>query len=245
MKTLYTFDPLRDHISKVEYIDHMGSDLSVVNAARVSFDKESVAINQVPMSAGLTPSIAIVGEKDAKLIHYLAKHGHWTPFGHATVSLRVKAPVFVARQLVKHQVGLVWNEVSRRYVSTPPEFYWPTKLNSAAANVKQGSTGEAHGASGSILTEAHILVERLSRLYSAAVASEVAPEDARMFLPVNMYTEWVWSGSLMAWARVCNLRLDPHAQEHTRKFAEGIAAVVSPLFPVSFKALVPLVGSHE
>lgn len=224
MKT--KFDPLQDGISSVGYIDHMGSDLSVANAARVSFDKESAEMSGA----------------DAKLIHYLAKHGHWTPFGHAQVSLRVKAPIFVARQLVKHQVGLVWNEVSRRYVSTPPEFYWPTKLNSAAVNVKQGSTGEAHSGSRQYTHVAKSLTEGVTHLYATMIADGVAPEDARMFLPVNMYTEWVWSGSLMAWARVCKLRLDPHAQEHTRKFAEGIVAVVSPLFPVSFSALVP---GHE
>jgi len=216
------YDPLQDGISNVEYVDHMGSDLSVVNAARVSFDKHSDELV----------------DADAKLIRYLAKHGHWTPFGHAHVSLRVKAPIFVARQLVKHQVGLVWNEVSRRYVSTPPELYWPTKLNSAAVNVKQGSTGEAHPASESAIRAASTAVDELSRLYTGMIAQGIAPEDARMFLPVSMYTEWVWSGSLMAWARVCNLRLDSHSQEHTQAFAAGIAAVVAPLFPVSFNALV-------
>lgn len=226
MKT--KFDPLQDGISNVEYVDHMGDDLSVVNAARVSFDKVSLVMDQ----------------GDAKLIRYLADHGHWTPFGHAQVSLRVKAPIFVARQLVKHQVGLVWNEVSRRYVSTPPEFYLPKKLNSAATNVKQGSTGEAHKGSAIAIGAMQEAVNALGAFYSDMVAEGIAPEDARMILPLNTYTEWVWSGSLMAWARVCNLRLDPHAQEHTRKFAEGIVGVVAPLFPVSFSALVPLLEAE-
>lgn len=226
-------DPLQDGISKVEYIDHMGSDLSVVNAARVSFDKESDWERSV--LPGVGPTLATA---DARLIGYLAKHNHWTPFGHAHLSLRVKSPIFVARQLVKHQVGLVWNEVSRRYIDTPPEFYWPEELNARAENVKQGSTGQRLVGSENLLRQATYAVEHIAAIYTDMIDAGVAPEDARMFLPLNTYTEWVWSGSLAAWARVCKLRLDPHAQVHTRKFAEGIAAITSEKFPVSFKALM-------
>lgn len=236
------YDPLQDGISKVEYIDHMGSDLSVVNAARVSFDKTSDWDYHGPDDAGTRLKNA-----DAGLIKYLAKHNHWTPFGHAQLSLRIKAPIFVARQLVKHQVGLVWNEVSRRYIDTPPEFYWPKHLNARAENVKQGSTGTSHEASHEYLDAAKNLIDRAERisiintllgLYNDMINDGIAPEDARMFLPLNTYTEWVWSGTLAAWARVCKLRLDPHAQVHTRAFAEGIVPIAAAHFPVAFKALM-------
>lgn len=123
---------------KVDYIDHMGDDLSVVNAARVSFDKESELDYNEPKSVGY------LKEADRKLISYLATHGHWSPFAHTSVCFRFKAPIFVARQLVKHQVGLTWNEVSRRYVKAAPELWWPEKWRKAAENVKQGSSDEEY-----------------------------------------------------------------------------------------------------
>lgn len=224
-------DPLQDGISKVEYVDHMGTDLSVVNAARVSFDKQS----EWDTYEG---AICCLSQADEKLIGYLARHNHWTPFGHAQLSVRVKAPIFVARQLVKHQVGLVWNEVSRRYIDTPPEFYYPNELNGRAKNVKQGSTGQRLVGAERLRRDAINAVEHIATIYNDMIDAGVAPEDARIFLPLNMYTEWVWSGTLAAWARVCKLRLDPHAQVHTRVFAEGIAAVAGKLFPTSFKALL-------
>lgn len=230
------YDPLKDGISKVEYIDHMGSDLSIVNAARVSFDKQS-GWEETVMPGGVGFAVSL-READKKLINYLARNNHWTPFGHAQLSVRVKAPIFVARQLVKHQVGLVWNEVSRRYIDTPPEFYWPKELNGRAENVKQGSTGQRLVGSENLLREATYAVEHIASIYTDMIDAGIAPEDARMFLPLNMYTEWVWSGTLAAWARVCKLRLDPHAQVHTRVFAEGVAAVAEKLFPISFKALL-------
>lgn len=124
---------------RVEYLDHMGSDLSVVNAARVSFAKESDWVDEQP---GECPSVLKLPEQDKKLINYLAKHNHWSPFAHTSISFRVKAPIFVARQLVKHQVGLVWNEVSRRYVDDEPEFYFPEVWRGRPVNAKQGSSGE-------------------------------------------------------------------------------------------------------
>lgn len=233
----FKHDPLKDGISNIEYIDHMGSDLSVVNAARVSFDKSDWEYR------GLDDPGVRLRSADVELIKYLAKHNHWTPFGHAQLSVRVKAPIFVARQLVKHQVGLVWNEVSRRYIDTPPELYWPEGLNSKADHVKQGSTGIAHVDSAFYTLKNKALLLEVLGAYTAAIRDGIAPEDARMFLPLNMYTEWVWSGTLAAWARVCKLRLDPHAQVHTRVFAEGIAAVAGAHFPVSFAAL--LESSHK
>jgi thymidylate synthase (FAD) len=207
---------------KVEYVDHMGSDLNVVNAARVSFHKIADEFTH----------------KDEKLIAYLAKHNHWTPFAHTSVSLRIKAPIFVARQLVKHQIGLVWNEVSRRYVDEPPEFYMPDVLRARAENVKQGSADHEVQGNGAYLQAANYYTGVMAQMYEGMIHGGVAPEQARMFLPQNMMTEWIWTGSVAAWARVCNLRLDPHTQQETREVAQMIKEVVEPLYPVSFKALL-------
>lgn len=222
----------------VTLIDHMGSDLSVVNAARVSFDKES----QWHVSAWSDENhpITHLSAKDAKLINYLAKHNHWTPFGHCFASFRIKAPIFVARQLGKHQVGLVWNEVSRRYVDHPPEFYIPEKgeWRKRADNVKQGSSVEPADLTGlSSAYSPEYAMERCALVYNRLLDMGVCPEQARMVLPQSMYTEWIWSGSLAAFARVCKLRLDPHTQYETRLVAENIDQHMAELFPVSWKAL--------
>ena len=193
----------------------MGTDLSVVNAARVSFAKESNEFS----------------EKDAKLIHYLAKHNHWSPFGHASLQFRIKAPIFVARQLVKHQVGLVWNEVSRRYVDDEPEFYIPQEWRLKADNKKQGSSDETIEYSlGSTL-------EFIKTTYNNMLKANIAPEMARMILPQNLYTEWYWSGSLMAFARVCNLRCKPDTQWETQVIANQIDCECKQHFPTSWRAL--------
>lgn len=201
-------------------LNHMGTDLDVVNAARVSFAKRH---NE------------FVPEKDGKLIRYLAKHNHWTPFGHAVAKFYVKAPIFVARQLVKHQVGLVWNEVSRRYIDDAPEFWWPEEWRLRAENVKQGS-------SFSTIKYSKEACEKFEKdacqLYQDMLNKGIAPEQARIVLPVNMYTEWHWTGSLAAWARVCKLRLDSHAQAETRKIALQISRQMHELFPVSWQALM-------
>jgi thymidylate synthase (FAD) len=216
----------------VTLIDHMGSDLSVVNAARVSFDKESEWETVDPVNGQAVP--AGLSLRDEKLIAYLAKHNHWTPFGHAFASFRIKAPIFVARQLGKHQVGLVWNEVSRRYVDDEPEFYVPETWRKRAENVKQGSSEDE-----SMMPYAMDAVfEKMKDLYLEMVNKwDVCPEQARMVLPQSMYTEWIWSGSLAAFARVCKLRLDPHTQYETRLVAQEIAEHMAELFPVSWKAL--------
>jgi thymidylate synthase (FAD) len=221
-----TLDPLKDSISSVSYIDHMGSDLSVVNAARVSFNKES-SFDGVDGDTWLS-------EPDTKLINYLAKHNHWTPFGHAQLSLRVKAPIFVARQLVKHQVGLVWNEVSRRYVSDTPEIYQPSGFRLAPeGSIKQGSSDRTSINTGMYPS----IVASIVREYEGMIRNGIAPEEARMILPLATYTEWVWSGSLAAWMRVINLRCDPHSQSQTRAYGEAFASIVQDKFPVSYKAL--------
>lgn len=206
---------------KVDLIDSMGDDLSVVNAARVSFSKESKEFS----------------DKDEKLLNYLAKHNHWTPFGHCFASFRIKAPIFVARQLAKHQVGLCWNEVSRRYIDNEPEFYVPSSWRKRADNVKQGSSDEKAQLMLYVQFCLDNSIPDVIKLYNRLLDSGVCPEQARMVLPQSMMTEWIWSGSLAAFARVCKLRLDPHSQQETREVAQHIAATMHHLFPKSWRAL--------
>ena len=208
----------------VELIDHMGSDASVVNAARVSFGKR----------------ITEMSEGDTKLIRYLAKHNHWSPFGHASVQFRIKAPVFVARQLVKHQVGLTWNEISRRYVDYEPEFYEVDKWRGRPVDKKQGSSEEnIEWINRSIRTSAlQDQVENVALAnYNLMIGAGVAPEQARMILPQSMMTEWYWSGTLYAFARVCNLRCAEDAQYETRIVANLINDECEKLFPISWTEL--------
>jgi len=220
---------------EVEYIQHMGSDLTVVNAARVSFEKESEAEDWEYLDLGQASGdfVAVLNEKDQKLIKYLAKHNHWTPFGHCQVTFRIKAPIFVARQLGKHQVGMVWNEVSRRYVDSEPEFFSIDMFREKADNVKQGSKDEA-----TIPYSLDPLHDYTLECYNNLLKMGVCPEQARMVLPQSMYTEWYWTGSLAAWARVCKLRLDPHTQKETRDIAHFISNKMSIIFPVSWSALM-------
>lgn len=207
----------------VDLIDHMGSDLSVVNAARVSFSKTST----------LEPS-GTLSAKDAKLIGYLARHKHKSPFNHAFASFRVKAPIFVARQLVKHEY-MPWNEVSRRYVDNEPEFYVPETWRKRAADKKQGSSDEFAFVHPEVLGNLYGLV---LHTYQEMLNSGVAPEQARMVLPQSMMTEWIWSGTLFAVAKMCGLRLKPDTQYETRIVAEEIARHMAALYPVSWAALM-------
>ena len=220
---------------EVKFIDKMGSDLSVVNAARVSFSKTSEWESITP--AG--PIEGLLSKQDEKLINYLAKHNHWSPFGHASMQFHIKAPVFVARQLVKHQVGLVWNEVSRRYVDDEVEFYVPEDWRGAPENSKQGSSSEVID-----INPHHRMVDEYQSVcktakwtYEYLLGRGVAPEQARMVLPQSMMTEWYWSGTLMAFARVCNLRCKPDTQLETQMVANQIDEVGEEYFPVSWKAL--------
>lgn len=214
---------------KVELINCMGSDLDVCNAARVSFAKES--------SYSFDPynEVWMLKPEDERLIAYLAKHNHWTPFAHPQVTFRIKAPLFVARQLGKHQVGLVWNEVSRRYVDSEPEFYIPETWRKRAENVKQGSSDEM--VCDEDIAGFREYCETSRWYYQDLLDSGVCPEQARMVLPQSMYTEWIWTGSLAAFARVCKLRLDPHTQRETQEVAQAIAKHLETLFPVSYKYL--------
>ena len=217
---------------KVDFIDQMGSDLSVVNAARVSFAKES-ELEWVEKENSPTMYEQTLSDKDKKLIGYLAKHDHWSPFAHASLQFRIKAPIFVARQLVKHQVGLVWNEVSRRYVDDEPEFYIPSEWRLKAEDKKQGSTDET------IEYNIQGAIEFVTQTYKNLLSVDVAPEMARMVLPQNLYTEWYWSGTLMAFARVCNLRCKPDTQLETQQIAQQIDMLAKEKFPVTWSALRP------
>jgi len=200
---------------EVELLDHMGSDLTVANAARVSFHKHHKSLTQ----------------GDVGLIRYLAYHNHWTPFGHVQLQFRVKAPVFVARQLVKHQVGLVWNEVSRRYVDEPPEFYNPELWRIRAEDKKQGSSDEVLELDSQVFKEYWELMTNAAALYEHMVQEKnIAPEQARMILPQSMMTEWYWTGSLAAFARVVNLRSTPDAQLECRLVANLIDDKINTLY---------------
>lgn len=216
----------------VGYIHHCGSDLTVVNAARVSFDKESFWKEYEEGN---------LFDKDKKLIHYLAKHKHYSPFNHCFITVRVKAPIFVARQLVKHEY-MPWNEVSRRYVDSDPEFCG-LDFRLKAENVKQGSgdklEGDARQRAKQILWD---ITNRANKAYEELKALGVCPEQCRVVLPHNLMTEWYWSGTLGAFAKMLSLRLDEHTQKETRDVAVMIRDIVEPLFPTSMDALL---GSYE
>jgi thymidylate synthase (FAD) len=227
--------PLNGEKMEVKFIDKMGSDLSVVNAARVSFSKTS-EWESIP-EAG--PVEGFLSSQDEKLINYLAKHNHWSPFGHASMQLHIKAPVFVARQLVKHQVGLVWNEVSRRYVDDEVEFYEPDVWRGAPVNAKQGSSdvGVDINPRNMMVDDYKLALDRAKWTYEELLRKGVAPEQARMVLPQSMMTEWYWSGTLMAFARVCNLRCKSDTQLETQMVANQIDEIGEEYFPYSWKAL--------
>ena len=207
---------------QVHRMDSMGTDLTVVNAARVSFDKFKEELEY----------------SDEKLIQYLAEHGHWSPFSHCFIQFKIDAPIFVARQLMKHTVGLGWNEVSRRYVDDDPEFYTPYEWRRRAADKKQGSMAEAVS-SQDIANRIKNESDRVAlNCYDRLLKLKVCPEQARMVLPQNMMTSWFWSGSLYAFSRVCNLRLKEDAQEETRDVAQRINDHCAVEFPLSWKNLV-------
>ena len=212
---------------EVNYIDHMGSDLSVVNAARVSFGKKSEWMPRIHYGEDL-----VLKPKDAKLIKYLAKHQHKSPFNHTFVTFHVKAPVFVARQLVKHEY-MPWNEISRRYVDDEPEFYTPDVWRGRSADKKQGSEGEVKSNFG--IEYYH---EKAWQAYDQLLNEGVSPEQARMVLPQSMMTEWYWSGTLFSFSKMCGLRLKEDTQAETRIVAEQIDVVMQKIYPVSWDALM-------
>ena len=210
-------------------IDYMGTDLSVVNAARVSFGKKS---SWAKFTAGHADK-GVLQDKDRKLIHYLAEHKHLSPFGHCFASFHVKAPIFVARQLVKHKF-LRWNEISRRYVDDGISFYYPEVWRSKATDKKQGS-GPALADQEINLGTTHTVV---AQLYNSLLDRGVCPEQARMVLPQSTMTEWYWSGSLDAFADMCNLRTTDDTQYETRLAAILLSNKMLKLFPVSWYELL-------
>ena len=199
---------------EVEYVDHMGDDLRVVNAARVSFNKWKNEFDR----------------QDAKLIKYLAANGHWSPFAHPQLTVVCKAPIFLARQLAKHQVGFAWNEVSRRYVDFEPEFYDCPLRERPQGGIKQGS-----GASeiSYMVDPYHSALETSLIAYKTLLRENVAPECARSVLPLTAMTEWMWTGSLYGWSRVVMLRKDKHAQQEAQVFAKFIEELLRDHFPIS------------
>jgi thymidylate synthase (FAD) len=205
----------------VELLEVFGSDLTVVNAARVSFNKESNEFTT----------------KDAGLVKYLAKHDHISPFFHPQIRFRIKMPIFVAREWFRHTIGFARNEVSRRYVDSEPEVWIPTEFRERDANLKQGSKMEAIANNEIIVEVYEKAVQSALYVYNTLLEAKVAPELARAVLPQSMYTEFVETGSLAAYARLCGLRLDPHAQKEIRDFAQAVSDLLKPKFPNSWAAL--------
>lgn len=216
----------------VELLDHMGSDKAICNAARVSFDKDREG------GWGSSDLPLPLETKDARLIRYLADHGHWTPFAHAMVTVRVTAPIAVRTQCFKHKIGLTENEVSRRYVATPPEVYYPpTWRGRPHGNIKQGS-GDPVPMQRESAWEYDKSVGNALLAYDRLIDMGVCPEQARLVLPQGMMTKWIWTGSLPAFARFYRLRTSPDAQAETRAVAVQVGAIIEPLFPAAWRALV-------
>jgi thymidylate synthase (FAD) len=209
---------------EVDLIDHMGSDLTVANSARVSFDKHKDELD----------------DADVKLIRYLANHDHWTPFSHCMVTLRETVPIFVARQRIRHTVGFTYNEVSRRYVDSEPEAYVPEIWRERAANLKQGSKETAVLNTKWCSEEYIAVLKRIWVFYEELLREGVCPEQARMVLPLSSYTSWYVTGSLAAWARAYNLRIEAHAQKEIQDLARLWGPIMAELFPVSWSALTQL-----
>jgi thymidylate synthase (FAD) len=229
----------------VDYVDHMGTDLTVCNAARVSFNNESEwgldfdAIERLKSCPYNKDDVRMLKDKDVKLIKYLAKHNHWTPFAHPQITLRIKAPISIRTQFFKHKQGFTENEISRRYVSFEPDFYLPMWRTKPTDGAKQGSedfiTEETRtNLYDAIYKESY---ETALHVYNTLIEKGVAPEQARFVLPQGMYTEWYWTGSLAAYARFYKQRKDDHAQWEIREYAKAVGKIIEPYFPVSWKQL--------
>jgi thymidylate synthase (FAD) len=214
----------------VHLVDYMGSDLTVVNSARVSFSKESKWKNI--SDDGITDLI----DQDKKLISYLAEHNHWTPFAHPQITMRIKAPISIRTQFFKHKQGFVENEISRRYVKEIPEIYLPKWRGAPIGEAKQGSKDFLKFVTTITDIYQHLIDEALD-VYKTLLEEGVAPEQARFVLPQGTYTEWYWTGSLAAYGRFYKQRIHPHAQWEIRQYAEAVGSIIEPLFPMSWKAL--------
>lgn len=220
---------------RAEYVQHWGDELTVVNAARVSFDKESEWEEKVVDAVGGFRTEKVLSDRDKKLVRFLAREGHTSCFEHMGATLRLKVPIIIARQIQRHRT-FSYNEISRRYVDSEPELFWPDKWRKRAENVKQGSSDEEvdFDADGYAKSAALIALE----VYDRLLEEGAAPEQARMILPQNMYTEFYMSGNLRAWAHFLKLRLEAGAQKEVRDIAEQVEKLLQPLWPVSMKALM-------
>ena len=248
-------DPLNDEHSSVTLIDRMGNDLSVVNAARVSFSTLSTELSAkdkgligflargCPKSEidGLCETLVYDADPERirdRLMEFRQMAVHWTPFAQVQLKFRIKAPFFVARQWFKHQIGVTRNEISRRYVKTPPEFHIPEQWRLQAENVKQGSSEEAHGLSPAISHMVGDLYDHIREMYIHLIDVErVCPEQVREILPLATYTEWVETGSLAAYARIFSQRSDNHAQKEINAFAGALDQLMPEELAVSWRAL--------
>lgn len=229
----------------VDYVDHMGTDLTVCNAARVSFNNETEwgldfdAIERLKSCPYDKDDVRILKDKDVKLIKYLAKHNHWTPFAHPQITLRIKAPIPIRTQFFKSKIGFSENEISRRYVTFEPEFYNPVWRTKPTDGAKQGSDDflkdEAQAGVNSMAYQA--VCDEALKNYNYLIEQGIAPEQARFILPQGMYTEWYWTGSLAAYARFYKQRIDDHSQWEIRQYSIAIGKIIEPYFPVSWKQL--------
>ena len=206
---------------KVELLETFGNDLTVVNAARVSLGKH----------------VDTFTDRDAKLIQYLVKHEHVSPFFHPQVRFRLRMPIWMAREWFRHTVGFARNEVSRRYVDDAPTFHFPAAIRTRAANKKQGSGDGVHPDSDKLLDDMMFACKGSLFQYMNYIELGVPPEQARMVLPQNMMTEFIETGSLAAYARLCGLRMGPDAQQEIQEVAQKVSEALAVAFPVSWKAL--------
>ncbi len=218
----------------IELISCFGSDLTVVNTARVSFHKEA-AFEKLEIDGQVVTKLA---ERDAKLIKYLADHRHISPFFHPQISLRIKMPIFTAREWFKHSIGFCRNEVSRRYVTDAPEFFMPAGLRQRDKNLKQGSKEDLMENSAELMAQMQAYVDQAGVYYQTLLDQGVAPEQARMILPQSMYTEFIETASLAGYARLARLRTASLAQREIQEYARVVSDLVSTAFPVSWSALM-------
>lgn len=208
---------------KVELLDHMGDDIAVVQAARVSFAKDVDA--------------EFDSVKDGKLINYLAKHDHWTPFAHTALKFRIAAPVPIRTQCFKHKIGMVENEESRRYISTTPEIFIPEFFRSKPeGSIKQGS-GDIHLLSDTWLEVYRDMTTDAVNAYLQMLEDGVCPEQARFILPQGAIVNWIWTGNLVSFANFYNKRTDTNAQKEVQVVAELVGKEIESIFPVSWVAL--------
>ena len=224
---------------KAELLDYMGTDLDVVNAAKVSFSKESEWEWQTEYECGVPVSdTPILADKDKKLINYLATHDHWTPFAHTALKFRCSAPVPIRTQAFKHKIGMVENEESRRYISSTPEIYIPEFFRAKPeGSIKQGSAG-VHPMNNLLLAEYETCVENCVSQYESMITVGVCPEQARFILPQGAIVNWIWTGNLVSFANFYNKRTDTNAQYEVRLLADSVGKQIAEIFPVSWKALV-------